>query len=141
MDSNKTKKKKQFDRVDHDWYTQSVEKLARVDIGGELKIGKGRSVIDLFKPGRGVEPTLGYFISKILPNVYVLASLILFFLLIGGGFKVIVSAGQENPEEVAKGKKAIGAAIAGFIIIFASYWIMEIIEVLTGLDILGGGGL
>lgn len=117
-----------------------MEKLA-FDIGGELKINGG-SIIDIFRPpGTSVEPTLGYFISKILPNVYILAGVILFFLLIGGGLMFIVSSGQENPEGAAKGKKAITAALLGFLIIFASYWIMEIIRVITGLDILGGGGL
>ena len=79
---------------------------------------------------------VGSFISTLLPNVYVIASLILFFLLIFGGFTFIVSAGNQNPEGVKKGGNAIGAALMGFLLIFASYWIIQIIEIITGIQIL-----
>lgn len=79
--------------------------------------------------------SIGGFISSILPNIYTLAGIILFFLLIGGGLAIIISAGQENPEGAAKGKKAVTAALVGFLIIFASYWIIQIIEVITGVKI------
>lgn len=108
-----------------------MEKLALVNIGKEL----------LLKPGVGVESigTLGEFITAVLPNIYILAGLILLFLLIGGGLMVIVSAGQENPEGAATGKKAITAAVAGFFVIFASYWIIQIIEVVAGIEIFAPG--
>lgn len=98
------------------------------------------------KPGQGIEGapgfgSIGEFISAILPNIYILAGVVLFFLLIGGGITVIVGAGREDPEGAARGKQAITAAIVGFIIVFASYWIVQIIEIITGIDILGGGGL
>lgn len=82
---------------------------------------------------------VGNFISIILSNALVAAGLILLFLLIFGGISIVIGAGQENPEAAARRKKAASAALVGFIIIFASYWIMRIIEVLTGVSILGGG--
>jgi len=94
--------------------------------------------------GIGSSPTyltLGSFVSNILPNIYVVAGLILFFLMIGGGLMFMVSGSQQNPEGAAKGKQAITAALIGFLIIFASYWIIEIIQVITGIEILKGGGL
>lgn len=93
------------------------------------------------KPGVGIKSlgTLGDIISNVLPNIYVLAGVILFFLMIGGGLVFIVSAGQQNPEGANKGKQAITAALIGFLIIFASYWIIEIIEVVTGVNILAPG--
>lgn len=87
------------------------------------------------------EITLGDIISNILPNIYIFAGIILFFLLVGGGLMFIVSAGREDPEGAGKGKKAITAALMGFLIIFASYWIIQIIKVITGIDFLGGIGL
>lgn len=87
-------------------------------------------------PGLTKETSLGDIISNVLPNIYILAGVILFFLLIGGGLMFIFSAGQENPEGAGQGKKAITAALVGFLIIFASYWIIQIIEVVTGVDIL-----
>lgn len=84
----------------------------------------------------GLFPTLGNLISTILPSIYILAGLILFILLLFGGFGIIMGAQGGNPEQVGKGKNAVGAALAGFFLIFASYWIIQIIEKLTGIDIL-----
>jgi len=91
-------------------------------------------------PGLTTSMTLGDIISNILPNIYILAGVILFFLLVGGGLMFIVSAGQENPEGAGQGKKAITAALIGFLIIFASYWIIQIIETVTGVNIFEPGG-
>ena len=41
-----------------------------------------------------------------------------------------------NVEQIDKGKQAISGAIIGFIIIFASFWIIQLIEKLTGIPIL-----
>ena len=80
--------------------------------------------------------TIGKIISGLLQNVYVLAGILLFILLIIGGFIFIIGAGNDNPEQVKKGKQALTAALIGFAIIFCSYWIIKIIEIITGLDIL-----
>ncbi len=82
-----------------------------------------------------VFPTLGSLISTLLPNVYMIAGVILFILLIFGGFTYIVSAGQQKPEGVQQGKNAITVALIGFFLIFASWWIIQIIEVITGIEI------
>jgi hypothetical protein len=75
------------------------------------------------------------FISAILPNVHLLAGLIVFIFAVFGGFKIIAGAGDAKSTE--QGKEMLTKAIIGFLIIIASYWIIEIIEVLTGLTILG----
>jgi hypothetical protein len=89
--------------------------------------------------GLTTSTTLGGIISNILPNIYILAGIILFFLLVAGGLMFLISAGQENPEGAAKGGQAVTAALIGFLIIFASYWIIQIIKVITGIDFLSGG--
>ena len=99
-----------------------------VDIGEEFKLGN-QSIAERF-------PDLGKLISTILPNIYVLAGIILFLLLIAGGYGIIAGAGAGDSGQVGKGQKAVTAAIIGFIIIFASYWIIQIIEVVTGMEIL-----
>lgn len=81
-------------------------------------------------------PTLGSLISVILFNVYVVTGVILLFLLVFGGIQIIASAGSGNPEGAQKGKGAVTTAVIGFLIIFTSYWIIQIIEVITGIDIL-----
>ena len=99
-----------------------------VDIGEAFKIG-GESI--KVKPGYG---SIGAFVSVILPNVFILAAIILFFLIIFGGFSIITSAG--NQEKAKEGQQTLTAALIGFLVIFASYWIIQIIEVLTGVKLL-----
>jgi len=107
--------------------------IAPWDIGLELELGQGNPVKSLFVGPEGF--SLGYFISRILPNIYVIAGVILFFLLIGGGLMFIISSGQQNPEGASKGMQAVTAALLGFLIIFASYWIMQIIQFITGINL------
>ncbi len=80
-------------------------------------------------------PTVGKLISTLLPNIYILAGLLLFLLLIFGGFGIIMGAGGDDPKKTGQGKQAVTAALIGFLIIFVSYWIIQIIEVLTGVNI------
>ena len=49
----------------------------------------------------------------------------------------MISGAGKSPQEVARGKEIILAAILGFIIIFVSYWIVRIIERSFGVNILG----
>jgi hypothetical protein len=103
--------------------------LAQVDIGEAFKLKPDDAGIANTK-GYG---SLGEFISTMLPNVFVIAGVILLVLLIAGGFVMITSAG--DPEKQKNGSKALTAAIVGFIIIFASFWIIKLIEFLTGISI------
>lgn len=109
-----------------------MQKLA-FNIGEALFGGEGPG---LEHAGLTTSMTISDIISNVLPNIYILAGIILFFLLIGGGLMFIFSAGQESPEGAGQGKKAITAALIGFLIIFASYWIIQIIEYVTGVGIL-----
>jgi hypothetical protein len=77
--------------------------------------------------------SLGAFISSVLPNVYLIAGLILFFLIIFSGYGLLSAGGDQ--EKLKQSSKALTAAITGFLIIFASYWMIQIIEVLTGINI------
>ena len=79
---------------------------------------------------------IGSLISTLLPNIYMVAGIIFFFLIIGGGFAIISSAGKGAKEGVANGQKALTAGIIGFILIVGSYWIIKVIEIVTGLAIL-----
>lgn len=74
------------------------------------------------------------FISSILPNIYIISGILLLIYLVFGGIMIIGSAG--NPDEASKGQKIITNAIIGFVIIFTSYWIIQIVEIITGIQIL-----
>ena len=105
-----------------------------------LKIGEDF----LVRPNIGIEKATGFgsigeIISNLLKNIYVIAGILLFVLLIVGGFSFIIGAGEENPEKAKRGKQAITAALIGFAVIFCSYWIIKIIEIVTGVSILNPG--
>lgn len=75
--------------------------------------------------------SIGDIVSKLLPYIFVLAGLGLLVYLILGGFQLMVSGGDPKATEQAKGK--ITGAIVGFVIIFISYWLVQILQVIFGL--------
>ncbi|KKU12179.1 MAG: hypothetical protein UX19_C0005G0011 [Candidatus Woesebacteria bacterium GW2011_GWA1_45_8] len=104
-----------------------MDRLALVNIG------------DVFNSPIGNTLGVGGLVSIVLSNALGIAGLIMLFFLVFGGISMIASAGQDNPERAAKGRQAVTAALIGFIIIFAAYWIVQIIEALTGVPILNSG--
>ena len=78
--------------------------------------------------------TLGEIASEALKYALVLAGLSMFAMLIFGGFTLLTSGGE--PGKVKEGTSRIAFAIVGFLIVFASYWIIQIVELVFGLQIL-----
>lgn len=74
-------------------------------------------------------------INTLLPNIYVAAGLLLFVFVLGAGFRIVMNPDDKKAAEA--GKKSIGYAIGGFILLIAVYWIVQIIEIVTGVNILG----
>lgn len=111
-----------------------ISKALALDIGSQLHL----------KPGQGISSfeeydTIGGFISSVLPNIYTFAGIVLFIILIVGGFMFILGSGSDDPKKAETGKQAITASLIGFLIIFASFWIIRIIEIVTGLEIFSSG--
>lgn len=73
-------------------------------------------------------------VNAVVKNAFVLAGLISFILLISGGFTVIVAAG--DAKKAQQGKAAMTGAVIGLLLVLGSFLIIEIIEVVTGLNIL-----
>jgi len=84
---------------------------------------------------------VGNLVSVIVTNSFVIAGVLILFFLILGGFYIITGAGGQNPENVAKGRQAATSAAIGFIIVFVAYWIIRIIELITGVDFITAPGL
>jgi glucose uptake protein GlcU len=61
------------------------------------------------------------------------AGIVLFLLLIIGGFKYITSGG--DPKAVEGAKKTLTYAIGGLVVILLSYLILVIIRDITGVDV------
>jgi hypothetical protein len=77
---------------------------------------------------------VGSLINNILPNVYIAGGVIIFFMILFGGFTIITNAG--NKDKIAEGTKTITSAIIGLLVLFGSYWIIQLIQVVTGVSIL-----
>ena len=79
--------------------------------------------------------TIGTVVSRILPIVFIAAGIVLLIFLLLGGFKLLTSAG--DPKAIQAGQKILTNAIIGFIIVIASYWITQIIEIIFNIEIMG----
>ena len=77
---------------------------------------------------------LGSLISSLFPYVFGSAGLILFIMLIWGGITLMTAAG--DPAKSKSGYGKISAGLIGFLIIFISYFVTQIVEVVLGIKIL-----
>lgn len=77
---------------------------------------------------------IGRIVSDLLPYVYVIAGLLMLVMLIVGGVTLMTAAGDQNKTKEGYGK--IQAGIIGFIIIFISFFVVQIVEVVLGVRII-----
>ncbi len=75
----------------------------------------------------------GDFISAIYPILLTFGGLIFFIMLIWGAFQILM--GGANPKSVEGGKKRVTYALVGLLLLFASFWIGEIVQAIFGLNI------
>ncbi|MEP7167345.1 MAG: pilin [Candidatus Woesebacteria bacterium] len=73
-------------------------------------------------------------ISKLLPYLFSFGGLILFIMLIWGGFEMLT--GAADPKSQQAGKERITAALVGFLLLFASFWLAQIVQRIFGISIL-----
>lgn len=80
--------------------------------------------------------TFGSVVNVIIKNAFVLAGVISFVILVLGGFSVIMGAGAGDTKKLEQGRQAIVGALIGLIVVVTSYWIVQLIGLLTGVDLL-----
>lgn len=78
--------------------------------------------------------SVGSILNASIPYIFVIAGLLLFFYLLYGAFTWLTSMG--NPSGISAGSSIMTRALIGFTIVFASYWVVQIIEIIWGLDII-----
>lgn len=83
--------------------------------------------------------TIGAVISELIKYAFPLAGLILFLMLIMGGFSLLASGG--NPESIKKGQSRIVSALIGFVIVFVAYWLVQLLQTVLGLQTIFGSGI
>jgi len=76
--------------------------------------------------------SLGFLINLIVRNVFWVAGIILFLMVFVAGFQFIAK-GKQGIEDA---KQTATAAVLGFVIMFAAYWIVQLIKYITGVNIL-----
>jgi len=76
---------------------------------------------------------LGCLFQRVVGYALGFAGIVLFILLIVGGFKFITSGG--DPKAVEDAKKTLTYAIGGLIVILISYLILVLISNITGVDV------
>lgn len=76
----------------------------------------------------------GGIIQRVLRFAFPIAGLILFLMLVWAGFEIL--SGAASKKSIDAGKQRATAAIIGFGLLFVSYWIAQIIEVIFGVNIL-----
>ena len=75
---------------------------------------------------------IGTILSRLLLYIFPFAGLIMLLYFLSGGYKYLLSRG--DPKALAEAKGAITTAIIGFIIVFAAFWIVQIIGVAFGIE-------
>ncbi len=84
--------------------------------------------------GKSGGATLGDLVGNIVQASIVVAGLLILFLTLFGGISMIVGSGQSDPQKVAKGRQTLTYALIGFIVVFTSFWVIRIIELMVGSD-------
>ena len=103
--------------------------LALVDLGRDTPLGTGKAVGTQY-------PDAATLVTVIIKNGLTIAGIILLCLIVAGGFMMISSAGSGDQKKAATAKAMITDAAIGFLVIVLSYFIIQIVEVITGLTIL-----
>lgn len=106
-------------------YAQCVPGKDGLSLEECLRLKDGSKVSDTYTD-------FGTVVNLIVDNLMVLAGVFLFIAVIASGFGFLASGkskGKDQSMTVAKN------AIVGFLIMFSAYWIVQIIEKITGADI------
>lgn len=76
--------------------------------------------------------SLADLVSFLLPKILLLGGIIFFILIIIGGLGMIAGAGSGDAHANEGRQKALTYAVVGFIIMIGAYWILQIINYVTG---------
>lgn len=106
---------------------------AQVDIRTSFLLDQTRSINQVF-PGLAGRSGLGGFISSLVLAAITVAGIAFLGYFILGAFKFIAAGGDQKAVDGAK--KTLTSAAIGLLIVFTSYWIIEILQTITGVPIL-----
>ncbi len=96
-----------------------------VDLGDCLKLSDSTPVKDVY-----TNPA--FLVNLIVRNAFIGAGIFLFIIIILAGYKFLT----QDKKGVEEAKTMITTAIVGFVIMFSAYWIVQVVGIVTGADIL-----
>ncbi|OGY17621.1 MAG: hypothetical protein A2786_00045 [Candidatus Chisholmbacteria bacterium RIFCSPHIGHO2_01_FULL_52_32] len=105
------------------------------NISEYFSLGGSRTAQNAFE-SQGI--TIFSIISVIIKNLYVLVGIILLIMIFVGGLGMILNAG--NPEAAKSSNKTMTSAVMGFAILIAAYWLVKIVQIIFGIEILNPAG-
>ncbi len=79
---------------------------------------------------------VGSLVSIFVKSVFAISGLVILYFFILAGFGMIQGAGNNDPKKMEQSKATMTSALIGFTVVFVSYWIVKLIEQLTGVLIL-----
>ncbi|MDQ5950809.1 MAG: hypothetical protein QG639_85 [Patescibacteria group bacterium] len=95
---------------------------------------KALNPLEMFGNEEGKKLTSpGAIVSRMLLFAFPLAGLILFVMIVWGGFEMLTGATGKGIEA---GRQRVTSAIVGFVLLFVAYWVFQIVEVIFGVVIL-----
>ena len=86
---------------------------------------------DKFAPAEKFD-NLGDLVSTLSQNFILVAGVIFLILILVAGFGLITSAGSQDAQGMEKNKNFLTYAVVGFVIIFSAFWMVQIINFVTG---------
>ncbi len=99
-----------------------MEQLAQVNIG------------EKFGSPWGTTQGAGKLVSMIVEGGIAVAGVIALFMFVFGGIKMIAGAGSSDPKSAAAAKTAVTMGIVGFIIVVTAFFVIQVIEIVTGIN-------
>lgn len=91
----------------------------------------------VFSPARLT--TLGSLTSLLVQNAYVIAGILAFLLIVVAGFQIVTAASSGESKKMEKGRQAMTAAVIGLLVIIGAVWIVQILGIISGVNLLRPG--
>lgn len=98
------------------------------------------NIVDEFFSAGGKEYTqlsdIGVVATLLVKITFAVLGVVILIFIIMAGIGIISGAGSNDPEKIEKGKQTATSALIGFVVVFVAYWIVQLVELWTGIKIL-----
>ncbi|MDR0463250.1 MAG: pilin [Pseudomonadales bacterium] len=126
MNSNDVRCGEEFDNAGFGAWNPSIPDIAV----GDEPLGSGDLPVI---PGLLQNDLAGWVSRAVNGFVFPIAGIILFAMILWGGFDIVLGSARGETNRIDQGKKRVTSAIIGFLILFAAFWIIQAVEQVFGL--------